>query len=152
MAKLAIRLGGRGLPLPCAMVCWLRRQGHSLFHLPDICLSLSSIIVSLGSASERAKGWGAGWAKSGHFNPALLPHVIGQVRHGRGRKGKYKCWKQSLGLLLFLLNFLLFCCRATICKSNIRARTNISYTLGSFLIRRQRGGVLPLGVSNLANH
>ena len=28
----------------------------------------------------------------------LIPHGIRQVRYGRGRKGKHKCWKQSLGL------------------------------------------------------
>ena len=29
---------------------------------------------------------------------ALLRHVTGQVRYRRGRKGKHKCWKQSLSL------------------------------------------------------
>ena len=32
----------------------------------------------------------------GSTSPVLLPHLIGQVRYGRGRKGKHKCWKQSL--------------------------------------------------------
>ena len=50
----------------------------------------------LGSASERAKWVGGRLGKVGSFSPVLLPHVIGQVRYGRGRKGKYKCWKQSL--------------------------------------------------------
>ena len=51
--------------------------------------------VTLGSASERAKVWGS-VGKVGSFSPVLLRHVIGQVRYGRGRKGKRKRWKQSL--------------------------------------------------------
>ena len=39
-----------------------------------------------------------GGGKVRSFSPVLLPHVIGQVRYGRGRKGKHECWKQSLGL------------------------------------------------------
>ena len=52
----------------------------------------------IGSASERAKGWGClGTFRS--CSPLILPHVIGQVRYGRGRKGKHECWKQSLACL-----------------------------------------------------
>ena len=32
----------------------------------------------------------------GHLAHVLLRHVIGPVRYRRGRKGKLKCWKQSL--------------------------------------------------------
>ena len=40
---------------------------------------------------------GGSLGKVGSFSPVLsLPHVIGQVRYGRGRKGKHKCWRQSL--------------------------------------------------------
>ena len=51
----------------------------------------------LGSASESAKGWGGSLGKVGSFSP-VIPHVVGQVRCGRGRKGKHKCCKQSLDM------------------------------------------------------
>ena len=55
----------------------------------------------LGSASERAKGGGSlgivRW-----FSPVLLRHVMGQIRYGRGRKGKHKCWKQSLDIYIYI--------------------------------------------------
>ena len=41
-------------------------------------------------------GVGGSLGKVGSFSPVLLPHAIGQVRYGRGRKGKRKCWKKSL--------------------------------------------------------
>ena len=52
--------------------------------------------VILGFASERAKRVAGSLGKIGPLNPVLLRHVIGLVRYGRGRKRKYKCWKQSL--------------------------------------------------------
>ena len=42
------------------------------------------------------KGGGQSGQSWGSSSPVLLPHVIGQIRYGRGRKGKHKCWKQSL--------------------------------------------------------
>ena len=44
------------------------------------------------------KGGGGSPGKVGSFSLVLLSPAIGQVRHGRGRKGKNKCWKQSLAL------------------------------------------------------
>ena len=41
----------------------------------------------------------SGQSRARTFSPVLLPHVVGQVRHAKGRKGKHKCWKQSLVIL-----------------------------------------------------
>ena len=40
---------------------------------------------------------GGSLGRVGALSPVLLPHVIGQVRYGRGRKCNHKCWTQSLG-------------------------------------------------------
>ena len=39
---------------------------------------------------------GGSLGKAGSFSPVLLRHVFGQVRYGRGQKGKHNCRKQSL--------------------------------------------------------
>ena len=52
--------------------------------------------VDLCFASERAKGWGGCLGKIGSYCPVDLRYVIGQIRYGRGRKGKRQCWKQRL--------------------------------------------------------
>ena len=41
----------------------------------------------LGSASERTKEGGGSLGEARSFSTVLLPHVIGQFRYGRGRKG-----------------------------------------------------------------
>ena len=55
------------------------------------------------SCFRKGKSVGGSLGK-GSFSPVLLPHVIGQVRYGRGRKGKHKCWKQSLERRLNISN------------------------------------------------
>ena len=66
----------------------------------------------------KGKRVGGSLGKVGSLSPVLLRRVIGQIRYGRGRNGKHKCWKQSLvielsglaqrsmGLLLFRDKFL----------------------------------------------
>ena len=85
----------RSLPLPrCLPV--------HLCH-PFCCLSQFAPVphtpLKLGLASEWAKRVGGSLGKVGSFSPVLLRHVIGQIRYGRGRKGKHNCWKQSLAKL-----------------------------------------------------
>ena len=46
--------------------------------------------------AEKGKRGGGQSGQDRSFGPALLRHAIGQVGYGRGRKGKHKCWKQSL--------------------------------------------------------
>ena len=81
--------------IPCRAV-----RGNSISvnsTLPASCLSTNMEPIILGSASERAKGQGAVWAKSGHLAQYYYdPHVTGQVRYEKGRRGKHECWKQSL--------------------------------------------------------
>ena len=50
----------------------------------------------LGFASERAKGRGAVWAKSGHVAQYCCDMLLARSGHGRRRKGIHQCWKQSL--------------------------------------------------------
>ena len=80
------------------MCCCAERRYAMLY---SVLRALS--ILYLGSASERAKGWGGSLGKIGSFSPGLLRHLIGQVRYGRGRKGKHKCWQQSLARLAVLM-------------------------------------------------
>ena len=53
------------------------------------------MIQYLGFASERAKGWGPVWAKSGHLAQYYYDMLLARLGMGEGGKGKPKCWKQS---------------------------------------------------------
>ena len=85
--------------------CLLNQQSSEL---RSPCSSSRACVGSvhiLSFASERAKGWGGSLGKIGSFSAVLLRHVIGQVRYGRGRKGKHECWKQSLVLKFDVLTW-----------------------------------------------
>ena len=46
-------------------------------------------------ASERAKGWGAVWAKSGHAAQHYYDMLLARLGMGEGEKSKRNCRKQS---------------------------------------------------------
>ena len=58
---------------------------HAVGATSDI--PVPALISILGSASERANRVRGSLGKVGSLSPVLLPHVIGQVRYGRVRKG-----------------------------------------------------------------
>ena len=52
--------------------------------------------AELGSASERAKGWGAVWESPGHAAQYYYHVLLARLGMGEGERAKHKCWKQSL--------------------------------------------------------
>ena len=95
----------------------LHLRARLLITRPVTCSHLQTVVVfpgsrgynsaektctDLGSASERAKGPGGSLGKVASFSPVLFRRIIGQIRCGRGRKGKHKCWKRSLGMYTLL--------------------------------------------------
>ena len=89
----------------------------------------NAIIIYLGSASERAKGWGAVWAKSGHLAPNYYRMSLAGLGMGEGegentsaRSRAYLCHYRSLILLVLSLSLSLSLLLVTFVASSGRSQ------------------------------
>ena len=83
------------LPLLNKAIIIYKEVKYSYYNINNSYL-LMAVVVAMMTWALLPKGQKSGsQGKIRSSSPLLLRHVIGQVRSGRGRKGKRKCWKQG---------------------------------------------------------